>query len=851
MSAKSSNLHLINRARGLVQLGLPLLAFCVGVVLTVVSVLAMLAAEDREARLEFVSLSDLVAKDLEVRIGTFEILSRATAGMVESGNEVTRDEWLTYVTKIDPQGMWLGFRGMALAPVIKAAAGQLHIPIRLMAPSNPRNDAIIGFDFMTEPLRAQAALSARDRGGPVFTPPLVLLNDAGQREISLVLMTPVYRQGSVASVAERREAFAGIVVTGLGIRTIVDEVFSAASKRGMALKITDLDAGMTVFDGSAPSNAAATVHRHNATLQIGGRDWLLQFASTPDYAAQTERGRSRLMAVIGLLATLLMTGTVHQQRQLRHRAEMRAREMTHELRDSEQELQRSHDYLAELLDALPIAVSVKDAQLCFTQVNDAFVRMSGLPATQIIGKTTAELYPPEVAEPIEQMDREVIASGKPVVREVSVYNERLREPRINQLYKSLGTGPDGAVRVVGVHNDVTELRHALTRFGDLVELSADWFWEQDADLRFSRFWGGEGSSKDRFLGMQRWDMPIDLTPAQWQEHKAQLAARQTFRNFEYLVRFTGEERWFSVSGKPLSDNEGRFVGYRGTGTDITERKVLESELLQHRDHLAEMVALQTADLLRAKESAERANQAKTEFLTNMSHELRTPLHAVLAFARLGQMRAGKAATDKLREYFELVRTSGNQLLVLVHDLLDLSRLEAGQARFTLNPVDLRERIAAVTAELTALMDTKHLTCVVSVDATDARIAGDSQRIDQLLRNLIGNAIKFSPAGKALRIELAPDSLPTGRRQGDVGACPALRLSVIDEGVGIPPDELETIFEKFIQSSLTASGAGGTGLGLAICREIVSAHRGIIQAHNRPGGGAVFEVLLPQALQDSP
>jgi signal transduction histidine kinase len=539
-----------------------------------------------------------------LRISTFQILARATAGMVEASDEVTRDEWLTYVAKIDPQGSWQGFRGMALALASEGRDGRLHIPLRLMAPSNPRNDKIIGFDFMSEPLRAQAAMAARDRGEPVFTAPLTLLNDAGQREISLVLMAPIYRHGLRSSVAERREAFAGLVVTGLGILTVVDQAFSSASQRGMALRITDLEAGMTVFDWSEPSLGQSALHSHNATLQIGGRSWLLQFASTPQFEANTDRVRSRMMAVIGLLATLLLTATLYQQIRMRSRAEARAREMTR-------------------------------------------------------------------------------------------------------------------------------------------------------------------------------------------------------------------------------------------------------ELCEHRDHLAEMVQAQTADLRRAKEAAERANQAKSDFLTNMSHELRTPLHAVLAFARLGHQRAGKVELEKLRDYFDSICTSGNQLLALVNDLLDLSRLETGKARLALSAIDLRQRLAAVVDELSALLESKQLTCRITSDIPGVLITGDPQRIDQLLRNLLGNAIKFSPAGKTILIGVASASLPCGRRQEDSGERPAVRLTIADEGIGIPAAELESIFDKFIQSSLTASGAGGTGLGLAICREIVHAHRGMIHARNRDEGGAAFEVLLPLVSQDSP
>jgi PAS domain S-box-containing protein len=399
-----------------------------------------------------------------------------------------------------------------------------------------------------------------------------------------------------------------------------------------------------------------------------------------------------------------------------------------------------------------------------------------------------------------------------------------------------------------------ESQLAEERFNDLLQLTADWLWEQDADLRFSWFSSNYlqgGANHKSYIGVKRWDLPLELPEDVLAEHMALLAARQPFRDLEYRITTPdGQKRWYSISGLPLF-NEGVFAGYRGTGREITRRKELEEELREHRDNLAEMIQVQTADLQRAKEAAERANQAKTEFLTNMSHELRTPLHAVLAFARLGHLRAGKVEVERVRDYFDNIRASGNQLLSLVNDLLDLSKLETGNARLAFVAIDLRQHLTAIVKELSALLEDKQLTCRVSNDIPGVLVIGDPQRIDQLLRNLIGNAIKFSPAGKTILIEIALASLPRGRRQEDVGELPAVRLTIADEGIGIPAAELESIFDNFIQSSLTASGAGGTGLGLAICREIVHAHRGIIRALNRDEGGAAFEVLLPLASQDSP
>jgi signal transduction histidine kinase len=150
----------------------------------------------------------------------------------------------------------------------------------------------------------------------------------------------------------------------------------------------------------------------------------------------------------------------------------------------------------------------------------------------------------------------------------------------------------------------------------------------------------------------------------------------------------------------------------------------------------------------------------------------------------------------------------------------------------------------VVAELAPLFEGKKLNCKIDVAAAVCHITGDHKRLDQVWRNLLGNAIKFTPEQRSIHVEIAEGIIPAGRRAGDSGEIQALRITVADEGVGIPEAELDAIFDKFTQSSRTASGAGGTGLGLAICREIIHAHRGIIRAHNRPEGGAVFDVLLP-------
>jgi len=289
-----------------------------------------------------------------------------------------------------------------------------------------------------------------------------------------------------------------------------------------------------------------------------------------------------------------------------------------------------------------------------------------------------------------------------------------------------------------------------------------------------------------------------------------------------------------------------LVHHLATHRERAERYAfkLTRELSQHRDHLQKLVKERTASLDGALKQARAANLAKSEFLANMSHELRTPMHAILGFVELGNRRAKDADDPKITQYFERIDQSGLRLLGLIDELLDLSKLDAGQMGLHPTSFDALALVQQVGAQLESLLVARKLQLDINSQVANAQITADAQRITQVICNLLSNAIKFSPEGATIRVVLANDELPAGRRAQDKGAQPGLSISFIDQGIGIPAAELESIFDKFVQSSATKSGAGGTGLGLAICRAIVAQHRGTIAAHNNPGPGACFVVTLP-------
>lgn len=334
------------------------------------------------------------------------------------------------------------------------------------------------------------------------------------------------------------------------------------------------------------------------------------------------------------------------------------------------------------------------------------------------------------------------------------------------------------------------------------------------------------------------------------EARRRIALRRHLRDGEpydielRLQRPDGRLRWVRLRGEAVRDANGRAQRIAGSVSDITDRKEAELELMRHRDHLEDMVDERTAKLVAAVEQARAANQAKSEFLANMSHELRTPMHAILSFSQLGQEKADACGQPKISHYFGRVEQSASRLLGLINELLDLSKLESGHMELRPESVALPALVQEAVSHLEPLLVQRRLRLDFDAAADLGPLTADRERLLQVIHNLLSNAIKFSPDGGCIAVRIWRSDLPSGRRAGDTGRVAALTLTVEDEGVGIPENELALIFEKFVQSSTTKNGAGGTGLGLAICRAIVSQHRGTIEAKNRASGGACFTVTLP-------
>ena len=304
-------------------------------------------------------------------------------------------------------------------------------------------------------------------------------------------------------------------------------------------------------------------------------------------------------------------------------------------------------------------------------------------------------------------------------------------------------------------------------------------------------------------------------------------------DLEYRIRGSdGRYRWFKTRGRPMRDEAGRIVQWIGTCTDIDDQKRAEE---------AER---------RAKEAAEAASRAKSEFLANVSHEIRTPMNAILGMTELAIETSG---SDEQRQYLTIVKSSADALLNVINDLLDFSKIEAGKLELDPAEFSLRQVLGETLRALALRAHKKglELVCQIQPDVPDA-LFGDAGRLRQILLNLVGNAIKFTEEGEVVvRIEAGPTDGAAERDspEGRSGPSQVLGFSVSDTGIGIPLDKQQKIFQAFEQEDNSMTRRyGGTRLGLSIAMRLVALMHGEIGVESEPGRGSTFRFTARFGLQ---
>lgn len=397
---------------------------------------------------------------------------------------------------------------------------------------------------------------------------------------------------------------------------------------------------------------------------------------------------------------------------------------------------------------------------------------------------------------------------------------------------------DGRWCSFSVCRDVTERKraeaalrqseHQFRLFTEIVPLHT-WMTTPDGQAYyFNQYWYAyTGLTPEQSLGRGWIDAlhPDDLreTATRWQ---AAVQAGEPFMVETRIRRHDGTYRWFLARALPARDPDGSIVRWLGTSSDVDDIKTEQSRL-------EASLASRTRDLVAARDQAETASRVKDIFLATMSHELRTPLNSIIGFSEL--MLAGIAGdlNEEQQRQLEIVRRSGHQLLGLISEVLDISKIETGQLVLEPEPLAL----APILEEQRQAFEIQAADCGLALEVRlpdpGLVVLGDPKRVRQVLGNLLSNAIKYTDTGGV--------RLWTAREDGYV------RVTVEDTGIGVAPEDLPHLFKPFYRA---ASGRtrqrDGTGLGLAVSRRLVLAMGGSIDAASEPGRGSRFTFTLPLA-----
>ena len=491
-------------------------------------------------------------------------------------------------------------------------------------------------------------------------------------------------------------------------------------------------------------------------------------------------------------------------------------------KETEKQLTRTNAMLTALLNAVNVGIMTIQGT-SVTWVNDKMSQLTGYSKMELETTDYSEVKGVSIVDhSVPFID---VLKGK-VKREL-IELEFIHKNGEKKYISSYGTIADieGTPTAVVANVDVTEIkkadkalkeseeryRYLVTNMNEALVMTDDQFNITFCNMKTLDF---TGYTENEILGMpatqlfdeENLNIVID-----------NMRKRREGKSGSYEVEILRKDQTqipFLVSGIPIFSN-GEFKGSFVVATDLTQLAETKKELES------------------AKNLAEAANHAKTEFLANMSHELRTPMQGVIGFAKLGIDRIDKLDREKVQTYFREIYTNGKRLLALLNNLLDLSKLEAGKMEYQFGQGDLTQLTKTVLDEMTPLVQEKSIHIDFQSPADIPGVKMDTAAIKQVILNFISNALRYSPEAGSIRLRLQENEA-------------TIQFTIQDEGIGIPEQELNSIFEKFVQSSKTKSPAGGTGLGLAICKQIISDHHGEIWAESNPDIGAMFGFTLPKA-----
>jgi len=520
-------------------------------------------------------------------------------------------------------------------------------------------------------------------------------------------------------------------------------------------------------------------------------------------------------------------------------------------RQTEESLRHSEGLFRAIVDKSPTKIHIKDTQGRYILMNRIAETLFGISDAEARGKTTEEIFPLEIAQKFVGHDAAVLNSGKAVEQEEEWRLEdgihtylTVKFPICDPSGHAIGVGAIGTD--ITAHKKAAELSQ---RLGRILDGSFNEVYLFDAEsYRFLQVNQGALNNLGYTMDEMRWMTPWDLKPAfDAERFKAAVAPLQ--RGEIELLVFETEHRRKDGSRYPVevrlqlsrAESPAVFVAILA---DITDRKAADDELKRRIEELEATkavmerqnfeVAQLAEELAIARDHAEDANRAKSEFLATMSHELRTPLNAIIGFSEIIETEAlGPTGNDKYRDYAGDIHASGQHLLELINDILDLSKVESGMDELHEEVIDIADNVRSVVTLVRQRAERQGVEVVLELDGRFAHLRADRRKVTQILVNLLANAIKFTERGGRVTIR--------GWSQSDSGCV----FQVIDTGIGIALEDIPKALSQFGQiDGGHARQHEGTGLGLPLAKALVELHGGSLDLQSKVGAGTTVTVRFP-------
>ncbi len=882
-------------------------------------------------RLQFENAIQQSLDNIDNRLHTYIALLRAGSGFFAGSDNVNRQEFRTYVERIEIEQNYPGVQGLGFSarfsPEEKAALiadlqrqGIKNFKIRpesqrseyhaiiYLEPLDRRNQVAIGFDMFTEPVRRAAMIRARDTGAPAASGRVTLVQEIDQKkQAGFIIYVPVYRHGVIPStLTERQKTLRGFVYSPFRVDDLMKGIFGDEE-----FPLVDLQ----IYTGTT-SNSANLLHSSKnqqlktvghpprfvatRTLNVAGQPWTIVFTSRPELDSVSERRLVPYIWTAGIIISLVLFLVVRSQ----------VRTLAY-VRKSEAALRKSESRLRRLVDANIIGIIIGDTNGKIVEANNAFLNIIGYSREDVLADKVdwLQMTPPEYHHLDEQAAKEMILTGSHVPYEKEyIRKDGTRVPVL------VGTAllEESSNMGVGFLLDLTEQKQAKAalqrtneRLTFLYSVSSSLllyeepkafikglFSQLTNHLNLEVYFNYLLDADEQTLHLHAFDgvLPEVAQEIDWSQlgqvlwkdvvkerkpHIAENVQKSTDPALE-LVRSLGITAYTCY---PLLARE-QIIGVLCFGT--RNRHYFTSDELILMQVVCDQIATALersrllAELQRQTEELKQANRMKDEFLATLSHELRTPLTSMLGWTNL--LRTRKFNEETTARALESIDRNTQSLTQLIEDILDVSRIITGKLHLKMQPMRLLPVIEAAIDTVRPAAEAKQIQIESSLDSSLGYVLGDTTRLQQVVWNLLTNAIKFTPNGGRvevrLEMEMGQGALGIGHRASGNGQrawvkkpipnsqfpipnsqCPIpnaqfpmpnAQITVSDTGSGISPEFLPHVFDRFCQEDGKITRAhGGLGLGLAIARHLVELHNGTVKAESAgEGQGATFIIRLP-------